>query len=67
MKEKVFGILFTILGITGLLTAGYNLLGENTVTNHSTRNIVTFGLLGSLFFFGGIGLIRNTKDPAKRN
>ena len=31
------------------------------------KNMIIFGVLGAIFFFTGVGLIRNTKDVKKSN
>lgn len=67
MEKRLFGVILTILGIAGLLLAAYNFIQGNTTTNHSIRSVVMYGILGLLFFFAGIGLIRNTRDLTNRN
>ena len=62
MEKRLFGVILTSLGITGLILAAYNFVQGNTTTNHNIRSVVVFGILGILFFFAGIGLIRSTKD-----
>jgi hypothetical protein len=59
--KRTFGAILTILGIAGLI---YAAVGFNTATSQNTRLLVTFGVLGLLFFLSGIGLIRNTRDEA---
>ncbi len=63
MEKRVIGILLTILGIAGLIAAGYYFMrgGENTF---AFKSIAMYGILGFLFFLAGVGLIRNTKDKA---
>lgn len=58
----MFGVILTILGIVGLILAAYNFVQGNTSTNHSVKSVVVYGILGLLFFFAGIGLIRSTRD-----
>lgn len=61
--KRVFGVILTVLGIGGLLYAGY--LGINTGGGqHDIRGIVVYGILGLIFFLTGMGLVRNTKDEA---
>ena len=67
MEKRVFGVILTILGIAGLLLAAYNFIQGNTNTNHSIRSVAMYGILGLLFFFAGIGLIRNTRDLTNRS
>jgi len=56
--KRTFGTILTILGIIGLIYAGYSFI------NHSiqTRELVVTAVIGIIFFFSGIGLVKNTKD-----
>jgi uncharacterized membrane protein len=58
--KRIFGSILTVLGIIGLIYAGVGFV------NHSmrTREMVVAGLIGVIFFFSGIGLVKNTKDEA---
>ncbi|HEY0175440.1 MAG TPA: hypothetical protein VGC08_03615 [Pedobacter sp.] len=58
--KRTFGSILTVLGIIGLIYAGVGFV------NHSmqTREMVVAGLIGVIFFFSGIGLVKNTKDEA---
>jgi uncharacterized membrane protein len=68
MEKRVFGVILTILGIGGLLYAAYNFIEGNSTTSHQNmRAVAVSTLLGLLFFFGGIGLIRNTRDLTNKN
>ena len=62
IEKRLFGVIITILGITGLLLATYNIVQGNTANNHSITSVVIYGIQGVLFFFAGIGMIRNTRD-----
>lgn len=61
MEKRILGIIFSLLGATGLILAAINFMngGEGT---RNVKSIVIFAILGAVFFFAGIGLIRNTKD-----
>jgi len=63
MEKRVIGVLLVILGIAGLVIAGYFFMrgGEN---NFTFKSIGLYGILGLIFFLSGVGLIRNTKDKA---
>ena len=62
--KRIFGAVLTILGSGSLIYAA--VVFTTTATgSHNTRLLITFGVLGLLFFASGIGLIRNTKDEAK--
>jgi uncharacterized membrane protein len=63
MEKRTLGIILTLLGITGLILAGINFLNGNAKT-YNIKQIVTFGILGAVFFFAGIRLIQNTRDKA---
>ncbi|WP_246001488.1 hypothetical protein [Mucilaginibacter gracilis] len=58
--KRTFGAILTILGIVGLIYAGV------TIINHSAAatSISVFAIIGLLFFFSGISLVRVTKDEA---
>ncbi len=62
IEKRLFGIIITILGITGLLLASYKLMQGSTAANHSVMMVAVYGFQGIVFFFSGIGLIRNTQD-----
>lgn len=63
----MFGVILTVLGVAGLIIAAYNFVQGNTSTNHSVKSVVVYGILGLLFFFAGIGLIRSTRDTTNSN
>lgn len=61
MEKRVLGIILTLLGVIGLIYAGVSFMSGG----NGTRNIKTIifaGGLGVIFFFAGVGLVRNTKD-----
>jgi hypothetical protein len=62
MEKRLFGVILTILGIAGLIIAAYDFVQGNAATNHSVKSVIVYGILGLLFFFAGIGLIRSTRD-----
>ncbi|SFW64596.1 hypothetical protein [Chitinophaga sancti] len=61
MEKRVLGVVFTILGALGLVMAAVNFVNAGGGTR-SVKMIVIYALLGMVFFFSGMGLIRNTKD-----
>jgi hypothetical protein len=63
MEKRTLGIILSLLGIVGLILAGVNFLTEKGTT-YNIKQILTFGILGAVFFFAGIRLIQNTKDKA---
>jgi len=58
--KRTFGTILTILGIAGLVYTGYELVNKSSA--YTTLGVV--GVLGLIFFFSGIGLVKNTKDEA---
>lgn len=63
MEKRILGLVLSVLGIIGLILAGSKFLhGGNS--NYSIKEILLYGVLGAIFFFAGIGLIKNTKDKA---
>lgn len=61
MEKRILGILLTLLGIAGLILAAVNFI-NTTGGSRSIKAIIIYAILGAIFFFAGIGLIRNTKD-----
>ncbi|MGE8428045.1 MAG: hypothetical protein ACN6O7_09220 [Sphingobacterium sp.] len=58
--KRFFGTILTILGIVGLIYTGYELINKSTA--YTTLGVV--GVLALIFFFAGIGLVKNTKDES---
>ncbi|MEO7308745.1 MAG: hypothetical protein ABIR78_14165 [Ferruginibacter sp.] len=63
MEKRVLGIILSLLGIVGLIYAGVSFMngGEGT---RNIKAIIFSAVLGGIFFFSGISLVRNTKDKA---
>ena len=61
MEKRILGVIFSILGALGLILAAVNFVNASGGTR-SIKMITIYALLGMVFFFAGIGLIRNTKD-----
>jgi uncharacterized membrane protein len=62
--KRTFGIILTILGIAGLIyfaTIFMNASGAE----RQIKALIVYGVLGAIFFFTGISLIRTTKDDAR--
>jgi uncharacterized membrane protein len=64
MEKRIFGVILIVLGIAGLIIAAYNFLQKGDQTTYDVKSIAVYALLGLLFFFGGVGLLRSTKDKA---
>ena len=63
MEKRILGIILSILGIAGLVIAAVNFM-QGGGSNKNVKEIIIYGLLGVIFFFSGIGLVRNTNDKA---
>ena len=61
MEKRVIGIILTLLGVIGLVVAGYTFMHTGQGPK-SIKTIIMYGLLGTIFFVSGIGLIKNTAD-----
>ena len=63
MEKRVLGIILSLLGVGGLIYAGFIFMsgggGERNI-----KGIIFAGVIGAIFFFSGIGLIRSTQDKA---
>lgn len=62
--KRIFGIILTILGIVGLIYCAVVFM-DASGTERQVKTLVVYGILGAIFFFTGIGLIRNTRDDAR--
>jgi len=61
MEKRILGIIFSLLGTAGLILAAVNFVNGGNGTRN-VKSIVIYAILGAIFFFAGVGLIRNTKD-----
>jgi hypothetical protein len=61
MEKRVLGIILSLLGVIGLVYAGIAFTTGGTGTKN-IKAIIFSGIIGAIFFFAGIGLIKNTKD-----
>ena len=61
MAKRIIGIILTLAGVFGLIFAGVQFM-NGASGNRDVKEIVIFGLLGAIFFFSGIGLMRGTHD-----
>lgn len=60
-QKRTFGTILTILGIIGLIYAA----AQFAQGSGAVRSQIVFLVLGVIFFFTGISLIRTTKDIEK--
>ncbi len=58
--KRTFGTILTILGIVGIIYAGYGFIREGG----GWRELVVAGVIGLIFFVSGISLVRNTRDES---
>ena len=63
MEKRILGIILTLLGVVGLITAAIYFMNGGKAA-HNIKAIIMYGLLGAIFFAAGIGLIKNTRDKA---
>lgn len=59
--KRVFGIILTLLGIAGLIYFAVIFM-DASGTERQIKSLVVYGVLGAIFFFTGISLIRTTHD-----
>lgn len=56
--KRIFGTILTILGIIGIIYAGWNFIQNS----QNLKTLTVAGIIGIIFFIAGIGLVKNTKD-----
>ncbi|HEX7845747.1 MAG TPA: hypothetical protein VF476_08065 [Chitinophagaceae bacterium] len=61
MEKRVLGIILSLMGVAGLIIAAVQFLNGGQGTRN-IKEIAIYGILGAVFFFAGVGLVRNTKD-----
>ena len=61
MEKRILGIILSLLGVGGILYAAFAFINGGTGTTN-IKLIIAFGVVGAIFFFAGIGLVRNTRD-----
>jgi hypothetical protein len=61
--KRIFGSILTVLGIVGLIYTA--ILFVNTSGGvRDIKGLITYGVLGLIFFISGISLVRSTKDES---
>ncbi|RYY36050.1 MAG: hypothetical protein EOP46_07830 [Sphingobacteriaceae bacterium] len=58
--KRTFGTILSILGIVGLIYTGVGVIQKSG----ELTTLVVVGVIAIIFFFTGIGLVRNTADKA---
>jgi hypothetical protein len=61
MEKRIIGIILTLMGVVGLVVAGIQFM-NGTAGNHGTKQIIMFSVLGVIFFFSGIALLKHTTN-----
>ena len=61
MEKRVLGITLSLLGVAGLIIAGIRFI-NGSATNRNIKEVIIYSILGAIFFFAGITLVKNTKD-----
>ena len=62
--KRTFGVILTILGIVGLIYTAILFLDARG-TENQVKTLIVCGVLGAIFFFTGIGLVKTTNDDAR--
>ncbi|QCW99170.1 hypothetical protein FGM00_03210 [Aggregatimonas sangjinii] len=57
--KKILGLVLTLLGIGGLIYAAVLYVNGSG----DFKVLAVYGILGAIFFFSGMGLIRRTGNP----
>ena len=61
--KRIFGALLTVLGIVALIYAAIQFATHRDGA-YEVKLLVTYGILGLIFFISGISLVKTTKDEA---
>ncbi len=59
-QKRTFGAVLTILGIIGLIYTGASVIQKSG----AVTTMIVVGIIAIIFFFTGVGLVRNTQDKA---
>jgi uncharacterized membrane protein len=62
-QKRTFGSILTILGIIGIIMGAMGFLGVGGLHLGKTNSVVPF-IVGLIFFFAGINLVKTTSDRA---
>ncbi len=61
--KRLFGVVLTVLGIAGLIYAA--IIFMNSKGTGGIKSLAVYAILGAVFFFTGISLVKGTKDDAR--
>ena len=59
--KRLLGTLLTLLGLIGLIYAAFIFMNTSG-GDRNMKALFTYGFLGAVFFFAGIGLVKTIKD-----
>ncbi|MBC6609722.1 hypothetical protein MUN82_07910 [Hymenobacter aerilatus] len=62
-QKRTFGTILTVLGIVGIIIGAMGFLGVGGIGLGKMNSFVPF-LVGLIFFFAGINLVKTTSDRA---
>lgn len=62
--KRIFGALLTVLGIAALIYTAILFVNSTSNGERNIRALITYGILGLMFFIAGINLVRATKDES---
>jgi hypothetical protein len=62
--KRLFGVILTVLGIGALIYFAVIFM-RSSGAERQIKALIVYGLLGAIFFFTGISLIRTTRDDAR--
>ena len=63
MEKRILGTVLCLLGVVGLIYAGISFI-NGAAGNRNVKTIIFAALVGAIFFFAGVSLVRNTRDKA---
>ena len=63
MEKRILGIVLSILGVVGLILAAVRFANGGSGAQGTRLTVISL-VLGAIFFFSGIGLVRHTNDKA---
>jgi type IV secretory pathway VirB2 component (pilin) len=61
MEKRIMGISLTIMGVIGLIVAGIQFM-NGPGGRQGSKQVIMYGVLGIIFFFSGIALLKNTSN-----
>lgn len=64
--KRTFGAILTILGIIAIIIGAYGFMSNGSVAGLAMNRTTAFVpfIVGLIFFFSGIGLLKTTQDRA---